>query len=215
MNKTKEPASKVETNHGKTPAPGAEEPPTIKVTDRRHWARQDDGEGDDNEEPVSTRPTIVDEYRARAETAEQRLQDYIAAYKQSQAEMEGVRAKLAEDVERKASLRFGDLVTELLGSLDDLDLALGHMEPVPEAAPLAEGVALVRDRFLATLERHGVERIAPKGEEFDPNIAEALRVDPIDDPDLDGKVTELLRPGYRLKDRVLRAAQVAVGRIRQ
>ncbi|MDX1389762.1 MAG: hypothetical protein R3344_11270, partial [Acidobacteriota bacterium] len=93
----------------------AEEESTIKVTDRRHWAREDDGDDDNDEETVGTRPTIVDEYRLRAETAEQRLQDYIAAYKQSQAEMEDVRGKLADDVERKASLRFGDLVAELLG----------------------------------------------------------------------------------------------------
>ena len=74
-----------------------------------------------------------------------------------------------------------------------------------------DGVTLVRDRFLATLERNGVERIDPAGEEFDPNVAEALRVDPVDSPDLDGKVTLVLRPGYRLGERVLRAAQVAVG----
>lgn len=204
-------------NDNRTTASGAgtEEESSIKVTDRRHWAREDDGEDDNSEEVTSTRPTIVDEYRLRAETAEERLQDYIAAYKQSQAEMEGVRAKLADDVERKASLRFGDLVGELLGSLDDLDRALGHIQRVPEAASLGEGVTLVRDRFLATLERHGVEKIEPEGEEFDPNVAEALRVDPVDDPDLDGKVTELLRPGYCLGDRVIRAAQVAVGRIRQ
>jgi len=185
----------------------------IKVTDRRHWAREDDDGEDDGGGTVSTQPTIIDEYRQRAETAEQRLQDYIAAYKKSQADMDGVRTRLTRDLDDKVTLRFGELVGDLLGTLDDLDLSLGHIREVPEAGVLAEGVTLVRDRFLATLERNGVERIDPAGEEFDPNIAEALRVDPVDNPDLDGKVTIVLRPGYRLGERVLRAAQVAVGRL--
>jgi molecular chaperone GrpE len=73
---------------------------------------------------------------------------------------------------------------------------------------------LARDRFLATLERHGVTRLSLDGEEYDPNLAEAMRVDAVDDPERSGKVTETLRPGYRLGDRVVRPAQVAVGRLR-
>jgi molecular chaperone GrpE len=126
--------------------------------------------------------------------------------------MDGVRARLARDLDDRVVLKFGELVGELLGTLDDLDLALGHIREVPEAGALAEGVTLVRDRFLATLERNGVERIDPEGDEFDPNVAEALRVDPVTDPESDGKVTVVLRPGYRLGERILRAAQVAVGR---
>jgi molecular chaperone GrpE len=71
---------------------------------------------------------------------------------------------------------------------------------------------MARDGFLATLERHGIERIAPDGEPFDPNEAEAIRVDPVDSSAADGKVTETLQPGYRLGEFVIRAARVAVGR---
>jgi len=110
-------------------------------------------------------------------------------------------------------LQFGELISELLLSVDDLELALHHAEQVPEAKPLADGVALARDRFVAALEKRGVEKLDPAGDEFDPNTSEALRVDPVDDPDRDGKVTETLRPGYRLGDHVVRPARVAVGRV--
>jgi molecular chaperone GrpE (heat shock protein) len=50
--------------------------------------------------------------------------------------------------------------------------------------------------------------------EFDPETAEAVRMDPVDDPGLDGKVTETLQLGFRLGDHVIRAARVAVGRSR-
>ena len=57
-----------------------------------------------------------------------------------------------------------------------------------------------------------MERLAPCASKFDPNEAEAVRVDPVDDPERDGCVTETLRPGYRMGDLVIRPARVAVGR---
>jgi molecular chaperone GrpE len=123
-----------------------------------------------------------------------------------------VRGRLARDVDRKVDLKFGELLGELLVTLDDLDLSLAHVRGVSEAEPLAQGVAMARDRFLATLESHGVEKIAPDGKPFDPNEAEAMRVDPVATAEADNAVTETLKPGYRLGDRVIRAAQVAVGR---
>lgn len=191
-----------------------EEAAPFRVEDRRHWARGgDDGPDatDTESEPASTRPSIIDEMQQRAETAERQLQEYIAAFKKSREDMEAARERLSRDVGRRVELQFGELVGDLLEAVDDLDRALSHVEGVDEAAPLAEGVGLARDRFLATLARHGIERIDCEDEEFDPNLAEAVRVDPVD-PSRDGRVTEILRPGYRLGDRVIRAARVAVGR---
>jgi molecular chaperone GrpE len=185
--------------------------PAIKVQDRRHWARED-SDDEEAEDPSSTRPTIIEAYEERARVAEERLQDYIAAFKQAQAEHDAFRERLGRDVDRRVALQFAELISDLLLSVDDLELALSHVEDVPEAKPLADGVALARDRFLAALEKRGVEKLDPAGEEFDPNTSEALRVDTVDDPDLDGKVTETLRPGYRLGDHVVRPARVAVGR---
>jgi molecular chaperone GrpE len=103
-------------------------------------------------------------------------------------------------------------VTELLETVDDLDLALEHARSVPGAEALVRGVELARKRFLDALATSGVERFGEVGVPFDPNEAEALRVDPVPAAERDGTVTEVLRPGYRLGGRVLRAARVAVGR---
>ena len=97
-------------------------------------------------------------------------------------------------------------------SADDLDLALAHVGNDEAVRTLADGVRMVRRKFIETLERHGVERMELDGSAFDPNQAEAIRVDSVDDGALNDKVTETLRPGYRLGERILRAAQVAVGR---
>ena len=183
----------------------------FRVDDRRHW--QQDGEGAEDEltEAAPIKPTIIDEYLERAETAERKLNEYIDAFKQFRKEQEDVRVRLNRDVQRKVALQFGELVGELLNSIDDLDLALAHVGEGEGAQSLARGVQMVRNKFIETLERHGVERMEPDGEEFDPNTTEAIRMDSVGE-DEDGRITETLRPGYRLGEHIIRAAQVAVGR---
>jgi molecular chaperone GrpE len=184
----------------------------FRFEDRRHWAHDDEAIEERAEEQVSPRqPTLIDEYRERTAEAEQRLQEYIEAFKGFKQEQEQFRERLNRDVDRRVELKFGTLVNELLEAVDNMDLALEHASEVPEAGPLAQGVELARRRFLETLERHGVEKVDPRGEEFDPNEAEAVRVDPVDDPAMASKVTKVLRPGYRLGERIIRPARVAVG----
>jgi molecular chaperone GrpE (heat shock protein) len=191
-----------------------DEPESNKVEDRRHWARQDKETGSETEsEPISTHPTLVDELKQRAEAAENKLLEYISAFKQAQTDQDRFRERLSGDVDRKVELKFGSLVADLLEFMDDLDLALAHSEGVPAALPLARGVALARDRFLATLQKHGVDRLDPAGDAFDPNVAEAMGVEPVRSSEQDGKVLRTLRPGYRMGERIIRPARVIVGRL--
>ena len=194
-----------------------EEGTEFRVDDRRHWASEEDEATTDEQdgakdEVAPQTPTIIDEYRARAEKAEEKLHEYIDAFKQFRVEQDQVRERLRRDVDRRVQLQFGDLVSDLLGTVDDLDLALAHVGDDAASQNLAQGVSMVRNKFIETLERRGVERMTPDGDEFDPNVAEAIRVDPVDSAELNGRVTETLRPGYRVGEHVIRAAQVAVGR---
>ena len=188
------------------------EEPRIKVEDKRHWAREDRDDDGNDDEPTSTVPTIIDEYRLRAEAAEKKLHEYIEAFKASQTEQDQFRERLNRDVERRVALQFSGLVGELLESIDNLDLALSHAEGIPEAKPLADGVAMVRSQFLASLTRQGVEQVQPEGEEFDPNLAEAISLIPVNDADKNNVVLQTLRPGYRMGEQVVRPARVVVGK---
>lgn len=189
---------------------------TIRVEDKRHWAREGNGDEDappeDAAEPAAAVPSFVEEHRRRAEAAESKLREYIAAFQQSKTEHEQFRERLLRDVDRRVELKFADLVESLIDGLDDLDLALAHVAGSADET-LRHGVTLARDRIVAALARNGVVRIEVDGSEFDPNIAEAMRLDPVSDPGLDGKITATLRPGYRLGERVFRPARVAVGRL--
>ena len=140
----------------------------FKVADRRHWTQADEGDGEVDEAAAAepARPTIIDEFRMRAEAAEQKLQEYIEAFKKHKEEQEQFRLRLTRDVDRRVNRQFADLISDLLESMDNLDLALSHVEDVPEAEPLAKGVRLARDRFLSSLDRRGVEKLRAIAEEM-------------------------------------------------
>lgn len=183
----------------------------FRIDDRRHWVRDEDLEP----APEPERPAgVVDEYRRRAEQAEAKLQEYIAAYKDHEREQEQFRVRLAGDVERRVETKLSAILADLLETLDHLDLALAHGDGAADSRALVEGVAMARDGFLATLAQHGVRRVCSDGEPFDPNVAEALRVDAVAEEALDGTVSATLRPGYLLGDRLIRPARVAVARYR-
>ena len=76
---------------------------------------------------------------------------------------------------------------------------------------LIEGVEITERSMLAALERHGVRKLAPEGEKFDPNFHQAMFEVP--DPDVPaGTVVQVVQPGYSIGERVLRPAMVGVSR---
>lgn len=93
-----------------------------------------------------------------------------------------------------------DLLLRLLPGLDSLILALKHTQD--------EGVKVSIKHFLDILEFEGVKKIETVGENFDPNLMEAVSTVVGEE----GKVMEELRAGYKIFDNVLRPAQVVVGR---
>ena len=203
------------TDSKQPPATNESDTDEFRVDDRRHWVDADPDGNDENGDAVPVapvRPSVIDEYRERAEKAEQTLQEYIDAHKKFKLEQEQVRERLNRRVEHEVALKFGELVGEQLEFLDDMERAMSHARASDDQASLLEGLEIARKRFLATLQRHGVEPFSPTGEAFDPERDEALRVDTMATNEQDGLVTETLRAGYMLNDRVLRAARVAVGR---
>jgi molecular chaperone GrpE len=191
----------------------------VKVEDKRHWARGDRDGDDDGEEPsgsAAERDAAAEELdamRQRAQAAERKLQDVQAAFLAARADLDATRERLLRDADRKVELRFGDLLADLLESVDDLDRALEHGAAIEAAAPFLQGVALARERFLAALQKAGVTRIDPLNQPYDPNLAEAVGVLPVTDREQHDAVLQVVRSGYALGARVIRPARVLVGRL--
>jgi molecular chaperone GrpE len=132
--------------------------------------------------------------------------EYLALAQRTQADFENYRKRVARDAAAAQERGASALAKELLPALDNLDRAL---EAAPEDDPLLEGVKLVRSEIAAALARSGIEAFRPLGEEFDPNLHEAVAT--VGAPNGAGKVVEVYQDGYRLGESVLRPARVVVG----
>lgn len=125
------------------------------------------------------------------------------------AEADNVRRRAQREREESARSAGEALLRDLIPVLDNLDRALEAARAAGEAAGIVDGVELIRREFLKVLERHGVTRYSALGQRFDPNQHEAIaRIVSVDN-EPDTVVAETV-PGYSLRGRVIRAAQVAV-----
>ena len=125
------------------------------------------------------------------------------------AEADNTRRRAQREREDSARYAGEAVIRDLIPVLDNLDRALEAARTAGEAPGIVDGVELIRREFLKTLERHGVTRYSALGQRFDPNQHEAIaRVVSVDNAP-DTVVAETV-PGYSLRGRVLRAAQVAV-----
>lgn len=128
------------------------------------------------------------------------------------AETENVRKRADRDRREAEAYGGSRLARDLLPVVDNLERALQSADEAQRAAsgPLIEGVELTLRALLDTLERHGVETIAPEpGERFDPQRHEAMFEAPVPGT-RSGEIIQVMTRGFLLHDRLLRPAQVGV-----
>jgi molecular chaperone GrpE len=151
----------------------------------------------------------VEALRDRAESAEEERDKYLEMLQRSKAEFENYRKRLQQNSAEDRRYAQFDLARELLPVLDNLQLALDAASTRSELDTLMEGVRLVQSQFLDTLSRFGVNRVDALGKSFDPEMHEAVSVEPRSDVE-HGTITQVMEPGFRLHERLLRPAKVVV-----
>ena len=102
------------------------------------------------------------------------------------------------------------IITALLPIMDDFERVEQNMVNTDDLNSLKEGISLVIEKFRNTLEKDGLKRIAPVGEMFDVDYHEAIAMVPGQPDELKGKVIDCVMAGYKLNDKVIRHAKVAV-----
>jgi len=140
--------------------------------------------------------------------ANRRADEYLNDLRRLAADFDNYRKRVSRESEVQASRATESLVGELLPVLDNLERALDASEH-HEEAKVAEGVQFVKQQLAGLLARRGLEEIpCEPGDEFDPHVHEALSHQPSDQPE--GAIAAVWQRGYRLRDRVVRAARVVV-----
>jgi molecular chaperone GrpE len=185
-------------------------PIDLKVTDRRWWARAEGAPAAADEPKL--KPTYIEELEARIAAKDAEIQQLLAKYRGASDEFDQARARLRKEVTKDVERGRRQMLVSFLDVLDNLDRALtavGDADAAATGGGLVQGVALVRQQFLATLESFGVTRVDPMGMPFDPERHEAVStVTAAGVPS--GQVVGVVRPGYLIGDEVLRPAMVAV-----
>ena len=179
----------------------------LKVTDRRWWARGEEGPLDADEPRL--KPTYVEELEERLAAKDAELQQIIAKYRGASDEFDQARARLRKEVTKDVERGRRAMLVTFLEVLDNLDRALVAAGNRPDD-PFVEGVSLVRQQFLATLNGLNVTSVNPLGEMFDPERHEAIATTPGAAGVPEGRIVGVVRPGYLIGDEVLRPAMVAV-----
>jgi molecular chaperone GrpE len=133
------------------------------------------------------------------------------------AEMENLRRRTEREVADARAYGIAGFARELLAVADNMRRALdavgADVRAVadPGIRSFFEGIELTERELLKALEKHGVTRLEPQGEKFDPNLHQAMYEVP--DPSVPaGTVVQVVQPGYRIAERVLRPALVAIAK---
>ena len=132
------------------------------------------------------------------------------------AEMENLRRRTERDKMDTAKFAISNFARDVLTIADNIQRAIDHVpeeatEKDPALKSFREGVQVTERELLKVMERHGITRLDPRGERFDPNKHQAMYE--VDNKDVaEGTIVEVLQAGYVIAERVLRPAMVGVAK---
>lgn len=127
----------------------------------------------------------------------------------SQAELDNFRKRSAREAQETRAYANADLMRALFPILDNFDMGLEQARKESEQSMIFIGMSMVNRQLQEFLRDSGVQEIEALGKTFDPNLHEAVAQEASDEV-ADGTIIRVTRRGYKLKDRLLRAASVIV-----
>ena len=155
-------------------------------------------------------PEVEPEKKAEAEAEKKEVKsepDWKDQYARLLADFDNYKKRAARDREDTYRFAEGDILKDVLPSVDNLALALANAKNKDDE--FVKGVQLVYDTLVKALKDHGAEPFDSLGKELDPEKMEAIATLP--SPDVkEGLVSNEVKKGWMLKDHLLRAAQVVV-----
>jgi molecular chaperone GrpE len=153
---------------------------------------------------------------AEVDTLQGQIADLTDRLLRAHAEMDNIRKRAERDREDTAKYAISKFARDVVGVADNFERAV---QAIPERAPeqdpafkvLVDGVSMTERELLNVFERHGVRRITPKGEAFNPHLHQAMME--MENPEVaPGTVLEVYQSGYVIEERVLRPAMVVVAK---
>ena len=166
-------------------------------------AQADNADGQDTPQEETVEDKLA---KSEAEVAD--LKDRLL---RQMAEFDNFRKRAMKEKAEIILNGSASVVTDILPVIDDLERAIANSAKSEDFGALKEGVELIYNKLMHTLEQKGLQKISPKNEPFDTDFHEAIAMIPAPDEESKGKVLDCAIDGYKLNDKVLRHAKVAVG----
>lgn len=175
---------------------------------------EDELEGGRAEADADQETTNDDENEKLSKELEQvsaQAAEYLDGWQRARAELANYKKRVERERREAYQRAAGEILTQHLEILDDLERALQDRPTEGEAANWADGIELVYRKFQGLLDAYDVEPIEAVGQPFDPNVHEAISHEETDEAKA-GYVIDVVKQGYRMGDRVLRPALVRVAK---
>lgn len=139
---------------------------------------------------------------------EQQAKEQFERVLRLQADIENMKRRAEKDVANAHKYATEKLLKELVAVADSLEMAM-QSEKTADTTAIVEGVELTHKLFLDVLGKHGVEQINPENSLFNPELHQAVSMQP--NPDVDSNtVLQVMQKGYSLNGRLIRPAMVVV-----
>jgi len=203
--------------HTKAPTPGGNGPgrenkasagPEVIVRDKRFWLKEDlvPTEGEKLDQRV---PTFLENLKSQLSQKDHKLQETIDSLREEQGNF---KKRVERDIDKQVEQIKMKLIASLLPALDNLGRAMEAAESAHNFDSLLKGIQMVQLQFKDCLRECGAEEIQPENRPFDPKTDEAVQLITVKEREKNNLVLQCLVPGYRLGDKIIRPAQVAIGR---
>jgi len=160
------------------------------------------------EDPLEEAIARVQELEAQLAETEKKEQDLLL---RTRAEIDNIRRRTEQDVEKAHKFALEKFAKDILNTIDNLERALATPANIEDESikALFNGVELTLKELLATVARFGVEPVGVVGEVFNPDLHQAISMQPMEGFETN-QITTVLQKGYLLNGRVIRPAMVMV-----
>ena len=159
------------------------------------------------QEPLSE----TEQLKLQLAEAQEKMAELQDRYLRQAAEFDNYRKRTMKEKAELIKSAAEKVIVVELPIVDDMDRALDNMEKGMDADACIEGFKLIAQKFKNTLAQQGLEKIDTDGQDFDTDFHEAIALIPAPTEELKGKILDCVQAGYKLGDKVIRHAKVAVG----
>ncbi|MGA9532079.1 MAG: nucleotide exchange factor GrpE [Anaerolineales bacterium] len=161
-------------------------------------------EGEVNPEAGENMPDELEQLSAQSA-------EYLDGWQRARAELANYKKRVERERKDAYTRAAGDILAQFLDVVDDFERALRDLPEEQETASWVQGIELVHRKMKGIMDSYGIEPIDATGQPFDPNLHEAISHEETDVVP-EGYVIDVVKQGYSMGDRILRAATVRVAK---